>query len=203
MAFQKPELLSLNICNVIWCFFHVWKPGIQNIPFLAGLEKNKLIIIKFLIYAVRLIKYPPMYFLQLLNPFDVTTGKNIWVHYLENHIWAPEAGALSLSLIQGQEAGAREESPGWVKYAGSGPEEGWKSVVALLPHLHIPNNSTVSKSSSSKLQIPLFNYLNSARNNSRKHFRQWNVKRFLLVMVPVSLKFMDNLILFSSLTGYL
>lgn len=190
-----------------------------------------------LICMVRLIKCPPTYFLQLPDPFDITTGKNIWVHYLENHIWAPEAGTLPVSrphtatrsqclaaflpaffapwfswdiihvggpgrslqwgpgagsgdLLPWHSAGApqdllpcrpREESPRWVKYAGSGPEEGWKSVV-VLPDVHISNNFTVSKSSSSKLQIPLFNNLNSARSNSRKCFGQWNVKRFLLVM---------------------
>lgn len=183
MAFQKPELLSLNICNVIWCFFCVWKPGIQNIPFLAGLEKNKLRIMEFLIYAVRLIKYPPMYFLQLSNPFDVTTGKNICVHYLENHIWAPEAGTLSVSQPHTR---TRSRCQGGVtKVSEICWVWSWRGlkVCACSPaSCSHPNNSTVSKSSSSKLQIPLFNYLNSARNNSRKHFRQWNVKRFLLVM---------------------
>lgn len=54
---------------------------------------------EFLACTVRLIKYPPTYFVQLSYLFDATTGKNIWVDYLENHFWAPEAGILSLRLI--------------------------------------------------------------------------------------------------------
>lgn len=195
---------------------------------------------EFSICTVRQIKCPPTYLLQLSDSFDITTGKSIWVHYLENHFWAPEAGTHSACLsasyrdkkqVPGPSLPSRflsaltfpgynprrwareviaarpwsrqwepasvafgrcspgtapmqtqEESPRWVKYAGSGPEEGWKSVVILLSDVHISNSSIVSKSSSSKLQIPLFNSLNSARNNSRIRFRQWNVRRFLLVM---------------------
>lgn len=75
-------------------------------------------------------------------------------------------------------------------------------VAVLLSAAHFSASSTVFKSSPSKLQITLFNSLNSARNNSRKCFGQWNVnlrkgpKVSAYNGISASLKCMDYLILF-------
>lgn len=67
---------------------------------------------QFSVCAVRLIRCPTTYFLQLSDLFDITTGKNIWAHYLENHFWALELLRLGYTLAISQtHIGTRSKGP--------------------------------------------------------------------------------------------
>lgn len=231
-------------------FFHVWKPWIQDILFLAGLEKSKIQNNVIFNLCGQINKMP----YHLLSP----AFWSIWYNYRQKYLSslfrksllsfrAPEAGVhsgylpdsyrdkkqgpislssclLSILTFPGHNASAwvgrgiavrpPEQAagtcccgvhcmrPGNCSSAdpGSSHHGEWNmldlalksteslwTMVILPPGVNVSDKSGVSKSSFSKLQIPLFNTLNSARNNSRKRFRQWNAKlrkvqRFLLIM---------------------
>lgn len=78
----------------------------------SGLEKSKIQNNVIFNLTVSLMRCPITYLLQFSDPFDISTGKNIWAHYVENHFWASKLLRLVYPLAISQpHAGTRSRCP--------------------------------------------------------------------------------------------